>query len=165
MFRLLSASSASIDRPRSCLFDCLHLVLCFERAEELERCPICRAPIAQRIQKRIVYSERLPDISSAAPERCFATRAAPNLPPFLSLSVLCCSVLCSFCIRFSVLISSICIPLSLSAALSLHSPLPSLSLSVAGADWCARLNQLLFAPEPLARAAHVDSFSISFHFH
>jgi hypothetical protein len=56
-----SASSSSecivcCDRPRDCLIDCVHFCLCFDCAVELQRCPICRTDITQRVQKRIVMS-------------------------------------------------------------------------------------------------------------
>ncbi len=44
------------NRPRDCLIDCVHFVLCFRCAQNRQSCPICRAAITYRTQRKIVLS-------------------------------------------------------------------------------------------------------------
>ncbi len=45
-----------LDRPRDCLIDCPHFVLCFDCAASQQSCPICRAAITHRMRKRVIVS-------------------------------------------------------------------------------------------------------------
>jgi hypothetical protein len=45
---------ACMAAPIDCLIDCVHYCLCHACALQLDACPMCRVPITQRIQKRLV---------------------------------------------------------------------------------------------------------------
>jgi hypothetical protein len=42
-------------RPRDCIIDCAHFALCCTCARQIQRCPVCRAEITQRVEKRLLF--------------------------------------------------------------------------------------------------------------
>jgi len=45
-----------LSEPLGCLIDCPHLCMCFDCAQAVDACPICRQPITMRIRKRVIVS-------------------------------------------------------------------------------------------------------------